>query len=183
MKSLDITRTLGTIVIPLRAKQVGEFIKNGHRKISPTRIGSGSGVTLWLCDSVTLWLCDSVTLWLCDSVTLSLCDSVVIKWSNNSAAFHPFGPKFFCVHLGKKLCLKNFFFLNRGPVGKKNSDLSHYLSHLTRYRSEIWNLGSKLQNKIKIFYKKISADGRKWLCPFWPVLGFCIKMTQTYFTF
>jgi hypothetical protein len=25
-------------------------------------MGSGSGVTLWLCDSVTLWLCHSVTL-------------------------------------------------------------------------------------------------------------------------
>ncbi len=33
-------------IIPLRAKRVGEFIKNGHKKISPTRLGSGSGVTL-----------------------------------------------------------------------------------------------------------------------------------------
>jgi hypothetical protein len=33
-------------LIPLRVKLVGEFIKNGHKKISPTRIGSGSGVTL-----------------------------------------------------------------------------------------------------------------------------------------
>jgi hypothetical protein len=32
--------------IPLQAKRVGEFIKNGHKKILPTRIGSGSGVTL-----------------------------------------------------------------------------------------------------------------------------------------
>ena len=35
--------------IPKPAKQVGEFIKNGHEKISPTRIESGSGVTLSLC--------------------------------------------------------------------------------------------------------------------------------------
>ena len=42
------------ILIPLRAKRVGEFIENGYKKISPTRIGSGSGVTLSLCDSVTL---------------------------------------------------------------------------------------------------------------------------------
>jgi hypothetical protein len=34
------------IIIPLRAKRVGEFIKNGHKKISPNRVGSGSGVTL-----------------------------------------------------------------------------------------------------------------------------------------
>ena len=33
-------------VILLPAKQVEEFIKNGHKKISPTCIGSGSGVTL-----------------------------------------------------------------------------------------------------------------------------------------
>jgi hypothetical protein len=33
-------------LIPLRAKRVGEFINNGHKTISPTRIGSGSGVTL-----------------------------------------------------------------------------------------------------------------------------------------
>ena len=35
-----------TLPIPLRAKRVGEFIKNGHQKISPTHIGRGSGVTL-----------------------------------------------------------------------------------------------------------------------------------------
>ena len=50
------------IVIPLRAKQVGEFIENRHKKISPTCIGSGSGVTLWLFDSVTLWLCVQQTV-------------------------------------------------------------------------------------------------------------------------
>ena len=38
------------------------LIENGHKKNSPTRIGSGSGVTLSLCDSVTLSLCNSVTL-------------------------------------------------------------------------------------------------------------------------
>jgi hypothetical protein len=43
-----------TKFIPMRAKRVGEFIKNGHKKIIPTHIGSGSGVTLSLCDSVTL---------------------------------------------------------------------------------------------------------------------------------
>ena len=47
-----------------------------------------------------------------------------------------------------------------GAGGQKNSDLSRYLSYLTRYRSEIWNLGLKLQNKIKIFFFLISADGR-----------------------
>ena len=35
--------------IPLRAKRVGEFIENGHKQISPTRIGSGSGVSVTLC--------------------------------------------------------------------------------------------------------------------------------------
>ena len=34
------------IFIPLRAKRVGDIIKNGHIKISPTRLGSGSGATL-----------------------------------------------------------------------------------------------------------------------------------------
>ena len=111
------------------------------------------------------WLCHSVTLSLCDSVTLWLCDSVVNKRSNNSAAFHPFGPKFFLRPFGQKSMSQKFFFSRpragwAGAGGQKNSDLSSYLSHLTRYRSEIWNLGSKLQNKIKIFYKKISADGR-----------------------
>ena len=37
--------------------------------------------------------------------------------SNNSAAFHPFGTKKFCVHLGKKVYLKIYFFLGRGSVG------------------------------------------------------------------
>ena len=32
---------VGIFFIPLRAKRVGEFIENGHKKISPTRIGSG----------------------------------------------------------------------------------------------------------------------------------------------
>ena len=35
---------------------------------------------------------------------------MVNKRCNNSAAFHLFGPKFFCVHLGKKVCPNNFFF-------------------------------------------------------------------------
>ena len=39
----------------LQAKQVGEFVKNAHLKISPTQIGSGIVVTLSLCDTVTLW--------------------------------------------------------------------------------------------------------------------------------
>ena len=43
--------------IPVRAKRVGEFIKNGHKKIPPTPIGSGSGVTMSLCHSFFLGLC------------------------------------------------------------------------------------------------------------------------------
>ena len=39
--------------IPLRAKQVGEFIEIRHKQISPTCILSTLGC-LWLCDSVTL---------------------------------------------------------------------------------------------------------------------------------
>ncbi len=72
-------------------KRVGEFIKNGHEKVSPTSIGSGSGMTLSLCHSVT----------------------VRNKRSNISAAFHLFGLNFFCVHLGKKVCLKFYFFRPR----------------------------------------------------------------------
>ena len=82
-------------------------------------------------------------------------------------AFHPLGPKFFLRPFGQKSMSQNFFFPRpragwAGAGGQKNSDLSRYLSHLTRYRSEIWNLGPKLQNKIKIFYKKFRpmADGR-----------------------
>ena len=72
-----------------------------------------------------------------NSVTLSLCHSVCNKQSNISAALHPFGLKFFRIYLGKKVC-HNLFFLGQGlvgpgPGGQKNSDLSNYLSHLTRY--------------------------------------------------
>jgi hypothetical protein len=67
----------------------------------------------------------------CDSVTLSLCDSVCNKRSNISAAFHLFGPKNFCVHLGKKVWLKiNIFWPRAGWAaagGQKNGDLSGYL--------------------------------------------------------
>ena len=155
------------------------LIENGHKKISPTRIRSGSGVTLSLCHSVTLSLCNSVTLCATNGLI-------------TSPPFIRLGRNFFCLHLGKKVCLKIFFSRPRagwaGARGQKNSDLSSYLSHMTRYRSEIWNLGPKLQNKIKIFYKKKFgrwpwADGRNWLCPFWPVSTFFIKMTQTYFAF
>ena len=44
-------RQVGFMVIPLRAKQEGEFIEIRHKKISPTHILS----TLGVCDSVTLW--------------------------------------------------------------------------------------------------------------------------------
>ena len=44
-----------TNFIPLRAKQVGEFIKIRHKKISPTRILK-TLECLSLCDSVTLSL-------------------------------------------------------------------------------------------------------------------------------
>ena len=87
---------------------------------------------------------------------------MVNKRSNNSAAFHPFGPKFFLPPFGQKsMSQKKFFSRPRAgwAWGQKNSDLSSYLSYLTKYRSEISKLGLKLQNKIKIFYKKISADG------------------------
>ena len=86
--------------------------------MSPTRKGSGSGVTLSLCRSVAL----------------SLCHTVDNKRSNNSAAFHPFRPKIFLHSFKQKIMLSR----GRGP---KNSDLSSYLSYLTRYRSENCNLG------------------------------------------
>ena len=97
-------------------------------------------------------------VWLCDSVTLSLCHSVVNKRSNISAPFHPFGPKFFLRPFGQKSMSQKFFFLR--PRGPKNSDFSGYLSYFTRHRSENWNLGLKLENKIKKIFTKISADGR-----------------------
>ena len=43
--------------IPLRAKRVEEFIKNGHRKISPGELKRCHSVTLSLCHSVALSLC------------------------------------------------------------------------------------------------------------------------------
>ena len=58
--------------------------------------------------------------------------------------FHPFEQKLFLHALGQ--CL-NFFLRSVWPGGKK-SDLSSYLSHLTRYWSESWNL----DQKIKYFY-------------------------------
>ena len=88
---------------------------------------------------------------------------MVNKRSNNSATFHPFGPKFFLRSFGQKNMSQKKFFprLRAGWAGgQKNSDLSSYLSYLTRYRSEILNLGLKLQIKIKILKKKISVDGR-----------------------
>ena len=42
---------------------------------------------------------------------VSLCHSVVNKRSNISAAFHPFGPKFFLRPFGQKSMSQKIFFL------------------------------------------------------------------------
>ena len=128
-------------------------------------------------------------MWFFDSVTSSLYDSVCNKQSNISAAFHQFGPKIFASTLAKNYVSKKFPLQRASWAragGKINSDLSSYLNYFTRYRSENWNLGLKLQNKIKIFYEKFSAagcgpKGWNWICQFWSVASFCIKMTQNYF--
>ena len=51
------------------------------------------------------------------SVTLSLCDSVVNKQSNNSAALHPIGPKFFWGSFGQKR-VSQIFYIVQGLVGQ-----------------------------------------------------------------
>ena len=84
---------INCVRIPLWAKQVGEFIKNGHNKISPTCIESGSGVTLWLCNSV------------------------YDKRSIISGPYYPFEPKEICFQLGKKYVAK-FFFSGKGWLGQ-----------------------------------------------------------------
>ena len=75
--------------------------------------------------------------------------------------------------LGKKVC-PNFFFSGKGQLrqgqGQKNTDLSSFLSHLTRNWSENWNLSLKLKNQIKKFYLKMALG---WLADinyanFWP---------------
>ena len=140
-------------------------------KNSPTRIGSGSGVTLSLCRSVTL----------------SLCDSVCNKWSNISATFHPVGRNFFVsnwarMYFSKKISQP----WARGP-GQNMRDLSSFLSYLTRYRSKILKLWSKIKKwKWKYFFLNGRwpwADAPNWLCLFWSVTTFCITMTHTYFAF
>ena len=86
---------------------------------------------------------------------MSLCDSVTLWTINGLITLQPFIHlgRFFCAHLGKKLCLKKkisaegWFGQGQGP---KNSDLSSYLSYFTRYKSEKWNLGLKLQKKLHI---------------------------------
>ena len=52
------------------------------------------------------------------------------------------------------------------------STFTSYLSFFTRYRSENWILCLKLQNKIKIFYKYILADGHGM------AVGWQLKLTM-----
>ena len=47
------------MLIPLRVKRVGEFMKTGTKRFHPPVYW----VHLGVCDSMTLWLCHSVTLW------------------------------------------------------------------------------------------------------------------------
>ena len=72
-------------------------------------------------------------------MTLTHCHSVDNKWSNNSAAMHQIGPKIF-VPIWAKNYVSNFFSSGKGwscwGRGQKNSDLSSYISHLTKYWSE-----------------------------------------------
>ena len=118
----------------------------GGRDIRPLPLHSLYGYVNFLCPfliiSPTRFTCRGITtavaLSLCHFFTRSLCDSVCNKWSNISATFHSVGPNFFCVYLGKNVCLKKKFSAKgRGGRGQKMSDLSSFLSYLTRYRSKI----------------------------------------------
>ena len=59
---------------------------------------------------------------------LSLCDSVDNKHSNNSAALHLIGPNVFASTWVKKYARVGW----AGAKGQKNTNLSCYLSYLTR---------------------------------------------------
>ena len=117
-------------------KRVGEIIKNGHKKFTyPYR--------------ECKW-CDSVTLSLCHSVTFSLCHSVTLCAINGLISLPPFIrlAEIFLRLFGQK-CMSQKKILSQGPGGRgqKMSDLSSFLSYLTRYRSKKLKLWSKI-NKI-----------------------------------
>ena len=93
-------------VIPLRAKQVGELIKNGQKKFPPP-----------VKEVQMLRLCYYVTLLLCYSVTLLLSHSVDNKRSNNSVALHPMKPKKFWGPFKQKSMPPNFFPCAQASLG------------------------------------------------------------------
>ena len=115
------------------------LIENGQEKISPTCKGSGSGVTQWLCNSVRA--CATKGL-----ITLP--------------PFIRLGQNFFCVHLGKKVCLKKKKILGRGPKNQWFVKLSQLFD-----KTQVWNLKfrPKLQKKLKYLIKKFRpiAVGRR----------------------
>ena len=98
--------------------------------------------------------------WICrDSVTLSTINGIIYLspciW---------LGQKFFASIWAKKY-VPNFFSVGwAGAEGQKNTHLSSYLSHLTRYWFEDWNLSQKLKNKIKNICKNIGW----WPWADWP---------------
>ena len=67
------------------------------------------------------------------------------------------------MHLFGQKSMSQFFLSQKGPLGwglgMKNSELSSYLGHLTRYWSDNVNLGLKLKSKVKKFYKQVLAYG------------------------
>ena len=120
-----------------------------------------------------------------------LCDSVDNKWSNNFAPFGLFGlKKFASIWAKKNVSKKNFLakgWLGQGRGPKKLWFLS-YLNYFTRYSYENLKLGLKLQNKIKISYKNILADGggptaETNYADFGPYQLYAKKLPKTYFVF
>ena len=84
---------------------------------------------------------------------MSLCDSVCNKWSNISATFHPVGRNFFVSNWARMYVSKKISQPWAGGPGQNMRDLSSFLSYLTRYRSKILKLWSKIKKwKWKYFF-------------------------------
>ena len=124
----------------------------GITKISPTLIGSGYVVTLWLC-----------------------------RHKNGLITLPPFiwlSRNFFCIHLSQKGC-PPIFFLWQGPVGLGPRAKKHWFVMLSQlfHKLLVWKQKIKLkiekQNSIIIFSILAECRGpssRNQLCQLWTVV-------------
>ena len=122
------------------------FINNGHLKISPTCIESGSGVTLSLCQSFTLSFVDN-------------------KLSNDSAAFHQVGPHFFHPLWQKSISQK--IFLSQWPVGQGAQKTVIWQAIAVISQDKGLKIEKQLQFFFKYFKNKTDIDMFQDFCKTW----------------